>query len=176
MRRVFILIPFLLLVGLSIGAQTAAPTRQITSTLYYRDLEMMFTTQRKPDKRNTAKTNAALIDAVKARHLFIYLTGEERKALKGLGASKELFRSINEVIPEAEQSKVLDMNRLYMIVIDNYKSTDVKGLTLSINAAKEFLAKYGSEETVKPNVEWLRRNLPIWQLRLDRIVSSSRDD
>lgn len=104
------------------------------------------------------------------------MNDRDRKELREAGASDELIRTIDTALTYAEKKKVTKalkninkMNRLYQIVLNNYKSKDEKQLARAIKAAKEFIRRFGNEEIASRNTEWLKYSIPKWEQRLQKV-------
>ncbi|MEP7076751.1 MAG: hypothetical protein ABI878_13175 [Acidobacteriota bacterium] len=54
-------------------------------------------------------------------------------------------------------------NAKYQDVLKNYKTTDPDTLQKAVDAGKEFLEKYGACEAAKPQVDWMKPKVPIWE-------------
>ncbi|MEP6850665.1 MAG: hypothetical protein ABI999_17540 [Acidobacteriota bacterium] len=54
-------------------------------------------------------------------------------------------------------------NAKYQEVLGNYKSQDPVVLQKAVDSAKEFLEKYGACEPAKPQVDWMKPKVPVWE-------------
>jgi len=86
----------------------------------------------------------------------------------GLGALLTAILAVGSVSTFAQEgcADVDAINALYQTVLDNYKATEPAGLQKAIDAAKQFLEKYGSCEPAKQNAEWINKQMPKWEPRL----------
>ena len=55
------------------------------------------------------------------------------------------------------------MNATYQTVLDNYKSQDIAVLQKAVDAAKQFLEKYGSCDVAKQNADWMKPKIATWE-------------
>lgn len=153
----------------SVFAQTAAPTPtpQMAPAIFYSEVldKLRFG---KGKRRPDAVINAELINEIASRRVYIVLNDHGRKELIDAGANDELIRTIDNALSDAEKKKIDEMNKVYQVVLDNYRSNDVEKFSLAVRAAKEFGERFGNEEIAKQNVEWLKAQLPKWQGRLNR--------
>ena len=111
-----------------------------------------------------------LVRSIKAHGLYLAITDQERKNLVEAGATKKLLHAIDKA-SRVREKQIQEMNRLYQIVLDNYKFSDRQKLTAAINAAKEFVARFGAEEIAEPNTRWLKHILPRFEQRLQKLDS-----
>jgi hypothetical protein len=168
MRRVILLMKCLNVTVLtaSFFAQTATPTRtpQKKSEIYYSEVleKLRFG---KGKRRPDTEINAELINEVKSHKVYFVLDDHDRKELIEAGATDELICTIDNALTDAEKKKIDEMNRLYQIVLDNYRSFEVERFSLAIKAAEEFVERFGDEEIAKPNVDWLKARLIQWEQR-----------
>ena len=54
-------------------------------------------------------------------------------------------------------------NALYQEVIANYKGPEIAKVQKAVDSAKQFLEKYGSCEPAKPQVDWMKPKVPLWE-------------
>jgi len=125
------------------------------------------------------KLNKQLAVAVQKRGVSFILSDEDKRAIKKAGGNDELIKAIdaapnlNPVFGAGlspEESRLLnEQNRLYQIITTNYRSHDPEILQKVIDAAKEFLRRFGDDPRAKPQVDWMRPKIPIWenQMRID---------
>ena len=65
------------------------------------------------------------------------------------------------------------MNAVYQDVLTNYKSNDVAVFQKAIDSGKQFLEKYGSCEPAKQNADWIKGNMPKWEVRLGELKKAA---
>jgi len=61
-------------------------------------------------------------------------------------------------------------NSSYQTILGTYKSTEPPVLRQAIDSAKQFLEKYGSCEAPKAQVDWMKNNVPKWEIRYKDIT------
>jgi len=176
MQRVTLLLGFLALViraNLSFSQTSSpSPTPEKAQPLYFVEILNTFRFG-KGVMPTDAEISAKLIDEVKTRRIHFILTDSERRQLIGAGATEALVAAIeNALTPTekqkivAEQKEIAEMNKLYQIISDNFRSNEFQKLSLAIKAGKEFIGRYGSDERAKEIVIWLKANLPKWEQQI----------
>ena len=176
MRRVFVTLSFLCLCLVSSAtlAQSASPssTPGKPPPLYFDEIVKTFRFG-KGVRPSDAEISARLIEAVKTRGIYFILTDSERKELIEAGATRALVAAIDNALTAsqkqkivAEQKEIAEIDKLYQIISNNFRSDEFQKLSLAIEAGKEFIERYGSDERVKEIVIWLKENLPKWERRI----------
>jgi len=125
--------------------------------------------------------NEQLVVAVRNRGVNFIVSDENRQAIRKAGGNDALIKAIDiapkpkmkaEISPgiSPEESRRLDEeNRLYQIVLKNFRSRDPETLQKAIDAAKEFLRRFGDDPRAKPQVDWMRPKIPIWENLVQRM-------
>jgi len=123
--------------------------------------------------------NKHLVKAVRKRGVIFFVFDKDREAIRKVGGTEELVKAIDSVpksdpviVPglSLEESKRQDEeNRLYKIVLDNYRSTDPTHLRRAVDAAQEFINRFGDDPRAKPQVDWVRPKIPIWEILVQRM-------
>src|SRR5262249_19456415 len=111
--------------------------------------------------------NRKLEIAVRERGVNFLISEIDRQAIRKAGGSEHLIAAINAspIPPESVSKRVDYENALYQVILSNYKSMEPERLQKAIDAAKEFLRRYGDDPGARPQVDWIRPKIPIWESR-----------
>jgi hypothetical protein len=156
---------FLILLGFTacLHAQSPSSSPQTTTEISYDEILKRLQSH---NQKSTLEINEELIDAVHKQDIWFVLTEDLKKELISAGANKELIEAIDNALPKATRDEVLEIQRLWKIVVDNYYWVYPERTLKAINAGKEFLSKFSDEPHEKEYVDWLRKTLPKLEKRL----------
>ena len=119
---------------------------------------------RENDKKSAEWVNQGLIDEIKKRSVDFALYDDLSNEIRKLGGSDDLLNAIDEAIPSERKPRLQAVTRLDKLIRDNYAR--IKTLSLAVAAGKEFLEKYADEPCFSGFVEWLKAQMPKFELRL----------
>jgi hypothetical protein len=150
---------FLILLGFTacLHAQSQSSSPQKTTEISYDEILKRLQLR---DQKSTLEINNELIDAVHKQGIWFVLTKDLKKELVSAGASKGLIQAIDNALSKATRQKILEILRLWTIILENHSLHNDAGTARFIEAGKEFLNKFSDEPRVKEQVEWLRKELP----------------
>ena len=146
------------LLGQQVQTQQEKPLNQqdILKVLVFRSLP------RKSDK----ELNELLITKIRQRKINFLLSAEEEEYMKKVGGSDLLIKTIRENLPKEIEEQII----LYKRYTDNYNG-DSKQKKTAIEAAKEFIKKYGDDKELKEIIDYLKEAIPD----LETMIKDSDD-
>ena len=121
--------------------------------------------------------NKELVSAVQKRGVNFVIMDKDRQAIRKAGGNDELIKTVDAApkpkimlatssLSPGDVRLIDEENRLYNIILMNYKASDRVRLQKAIDAAKEFLRRFGDDPGAKTQVDWIKPKILIWEGRL----------
>ena len=112
--------------------------------------------------KSTEEINEQLVKDIKERKVNFILSYEDEESLKKTGASEALIKVIRENLPKEIERKII----LYKKYTDNYDG-NVSQKRIAIDAAKEYIKRYGENEEDKEIIDYLKKTIPILENQIE---------
>ena len=122
-------------------------------------LKLVFTSR---ISKSTEEINEQLVKDIKERKVNFILSYEDEESLKKTGASEALIKVIRENLPKEIERKII----LYKKYTDNYDG-NVSQKRIAIDAAKEYIKRYGENEEDKEIIDYLKKTIPILENQIE---------
>jgi hypothetical protein len=96
----------------------------------------------------------------------------------GLGGLLAAIFAVGAVMSFAQDpcADVDGINNLYNEVLANYKGPEPEKMQKGVDSAKQFLEKYGSCETAKAQVDWMKPKVPVWEDNISKLKKKNQMD
>lgn len=118
-----------------------------------------------PRGLSAAQINEQLIPEILKNKAGFDLNVDREKQLRLAGANDLLIKTIGEnLLPENQREAI----RLYRIYQTHYEFTDETNVKIAINAANNFIAKFGNDECYQDQIEYLRNAVPLLEKILNK--------
>ena len=109
---------------------------------------------------SSEQINAELIPEIRKNKAGFDLTSEREKQLRDSGGNDLLINAIREnLLPE----DAIEAIKLYRIYEYHYRFEDEVRVKIAIDAANNFIAKFGNDECYKEQTEYFRTAVPVLQ-------------
>lgn len=143
--------------GQAISAQVKK-CKQIT--FYYMFTKLKSASDEVDSKEKTVKK---LKSEIKKRKVFADLSFIDEQLLKSVGANDSLFKTIRENLAEPSEEE----SELYNLFLDNYKASNVEQTVKALEAAKEYVRKFGDDSCDTKLIEYFKEAIPFLEKRLN---------
>ncbi len=108
------------------------------------------------------RMNKSLTKEIQERGVNFTLDSEDEKSYKKIGASGLLIKAIRENFSKEFQYQI----DLYKKFTDNYAGKTIEQKKIAIDAAKEFIKKFGDLEDNKNIIEYFKRIIPVLEKQI----------
>lgn len=119
-------------------------------------------------KETDKQANENLISELNKRGIGFMVLPDDEKLLRKAGANDRLIKVIKD-LSEKIEPRLKEKNLLYQVFLDNYSKTSSEQKMVAIDAANEFIKKFGNDEDCAEIVRYLKVWIPRTEKNLREI-------